>query len=171
MRRAGRRLVGLGRWWSLAVCTAGLALFTQPAFADKYAATVLTAEETFLINDNSVASAGPTSKTALMMIVAPPGSQKHAYRYVHVQVEFDCAGRRARLVGPVYSGLVDGRLGKEDSPDSWLDAAPDTKMGATLAHVCGSGAGATMLQGDYATPAAAAEFVISKYVMLSKPAP
>ena len=149
----------------------GLALFAHAALADKYAATVITTEETFLINDNSVASASPTSKTALMMIIAPPGSQKHAYRYVHVQVEFDCAGRRVRLIGPVYSGLVDGRLGKEDSPDTWMDAAPDTKMGATLAHVCVSGAAATMLQGDYGSPAAAAEFVISKYVTLGKPAP
>lgn len=130
----------------------------------------MTAEETFLIDDTSVVSMGATSKTALMMIVAPPGSQKHAYRYVQVRTEFDCAGRRARLIGPVISGLVDGRLGKEDSPDTWLEAAPDTKMGATLAHVCSSGAGATMLQGDYDTPAAAAEFVISKYAALGKAA-
>jgi hypothetical protein len=145
-----------------------LAAGASAAHADKYSATVMAADETFLIDDTTIVSTGTMSKSALMMIVAPPWSTKHAYRYVQVQTEFDCAGHRTRFTGPMISGLPNGQFGKEDSPNGWMDAVAGTKMSATLAHVCGSPA--TLLTGDYDKPATAAEFVISAYTRMGKPA-
>lgn len=144
----------------------GLCLAGGSALADAYSATTVDRDETFVINDTSVAATSPTAKSALMLIVAAPGTSKHKYIYAQVRVEFDCVANRARFVSQVTSRLDVSHYGYEDAPPTWNDAPADTKMGAALAHVCGRSTHVVVALGERASADAVADVLISAYPRL-----
>ena len=159
--------MGLAAHAPLLALALGLSLLTvRGAQADAYSATTVERDETFVINDSSAVATSPTSKNALLLIVAAPGTTKHKYIYAQMKVEFDCAANKTRFTSQIISRLDINHYGYEDAPSAWADAAPDTKMGAALAHVCGRSTHVVVPLGERASSDAVADLLIASYPKL-----
>jgi len=156
--------LGLVRNLSAAALAFGLAsLGAHAAKADAYSVTYVGPDEAFVIDDTSMAATTPGAKRALMIIVAAPGSTKHAFLYTQVSAEFDCAANKVRYLSALTSKVDAAHTSHDEMPAEWADAPLDTKIGATLAHVCSKSTHLVVPMGNHASADAAADFLIAAY--------
>jgi len=156
--------MGLGRRLSgVAVAAVLGSAGARAALADAYSVTFIGPDEAFVIDDTSVAPAASGLKRASMMIVAAPGSSRHAFIYTRVTVEFDCAANKVRYASPLTSKLDATHTTHDEMPGQWSEVPLESKIGATLAHVCSKSTHVVVPFGDHASPDAAADFLIAAY--------
>jgi hypothetical protein len=144
-----------------ALLTLGAAHVAQ---ADAYSVTFSGADEAFVVNDTDISGTEfPGVKRAWIMIVAAPGSTRHAFIYARMRTDFDCPLLKFRYLSPMIGKLDAKRYSRDEAPPQWTAAAPDTKIGATLAHVCKTSTHPVLALGTFATPDEAADALLAAY--------